>query len=696
MLEQLLAHYVNSADAANRQGDFKAAINWSRQALQLAPDFPEALYNLGIALAATRERGEAITAFEKARLRTLESADAQNSIGLRLTEIGAYFEAELCLQRAIDLRPDFAYAHSNLGMLRNMQRQPAAAKAVLEKAISLRPDLAEAHINLSGVLSAQRDYPNALAASKQAIILDPNLPQAWVNLGTALEGLDQDGAAEEAYRRAIALAPGLSDAWVNLANMLSHQKRYGEAVECFRHSLKLAPDSDYVRGALLYAMMRICDWSSITSELPVILRQVRAGRKVAEPFAVLSLTDDPEVQFMAAQTWFRDWYLATTDFAALTAARPRSRIRIGYFSADFHDHATSQLMAELFEKHDTSRFELTAFSFGPNHQDTMRARIQAAFDRFLDVRHLTDQAIVEEARRLEIDIAVDLKGYTQDSRPGIFALRAAPTQVSYLGYPGTMGTNIADYLIADRTLIPESARTYYSEKIVYLPNSYQVNDSSHSASERQFTREEVGLPAKGFVFCCFNNNYKITPEVFDRWMSILGQVDGSVLWLFEDNAAAACNLATAAKARGIYPGRLVFAKRLPLPDHLARHQLADLFLDTSPYNAHTTASDALRMGLPVLTCTGRSFASRVAASLLNALNLPELITTDLAEYERLAVELARNRPKLDLIKAKLDVNRQTSTLYDAALFARHLETAFELMLQRRDNHQPPACIQIPA
>jgi predicted O-linked N-acetylglucosamine transferase (SPINDLY family) len=351
-------------------------------------------------------------------------------------------------------------------------------------------------------------------------------------------------------------------------------------------------------------------------------------------------------------------------------------------------------MAELFERHDKSKFEIIGFSFGPQVEDEMRTRVSRSMDRFIDVRTQSDEEVMQLSRELEIDIAVDLKGFTQDSRTGIFIGRAAPIQVSYLGYPGTMGASCIDYLVADRTLIPVESRQHYSEKIVYLPDSYQVNDSRRVIAANSPTRSEEGLPEKGFVYCCFNNNYKITPSVFDLWMRILNRVEGSVLWLLEDNPSAGVNLRQEAARRGVSRERLIFARRLPLAEHLARHQLADLFLDTLPCNAHTTASDALWAGLPVLTQMGEAFAGRVAASLLGAVGLPEMVAATKVEYEALAVELALDRSRMKTIKDRLQKNRLTAPLFDAATYARNLESAYTAMYERHNAKLPPEHISI--
>jgi predicted O-linked N-acetylglucosamine transferase (SPINDLY family) len=378
----------------------------------------------------------------------------------------------------------------------------------------------------------------------------------------------------------------------------------------------------------------------------------------------------------------------------LDAGRGDGRIRLGYFSSDFREHATAYLMAELIERHDRAKFEVIGFSLGHPQKDAMRARLEKSFDRFFDASALSNKDVALLARELEIDIAVDLKGFTQDNRTDIFALGAAPIQVSYLGFPGTMGTDYIDYLIADATLISEQQRQHYAEKIAYLPDTYQVNDSKRGISDISFTKSECGLPEDGFVFCAFSNSYKITPDMFDIWMRLLTRVPGSVLWLMGGATSATSSLRTEARARGVAPDRLVFAKRMELAQHLARQRLAGLFLDTLPYNAHTTASDALWAGLPVLTCLGETFAGRVAASLLRAVGLPELVTFSLDDYERLALELATQPEKLQALRDKLAANRLTEPLFDTARFARNIEAAYAEMWRRKQAGLAPDHIYV--
>ncbi len=449
------------------------------------------------------------------------------------------------------------------------------------------------------------------------------------------------------------------------------------------------PDLTGVEGDRLHAKMRLCEWNNFDSECAHLIASVRNGNINTTPFVFLTITSSAAEQLECAKLWVKN-KLSLSDTPIWQGERyDHKRSRVAYLSADFHQHATSFLMAGLFECHDRSIFETTAISWGPDDNSAMRTRLEASIDRFIDAQSYSDEQIADLVRSLEIDLVVDLKGFTQDLRTSIFARRPAPVQINYLGYPGTMGADYIDYIMADRIVIPEDQRAFYAEKIAYLPDSYQVNDGKRLIADRAFTRSEVGLPPTGFVFCCFNNNYKITPGMFDCWMRMLKQVEGSVLWLLEDNVRAASNLRKEAVARGVNAERLIFAKRMPLADHLARHRLADLFLDTLPCNAHTTASDALWAGLPVLTCLGETFAGRVAASLLNAIGLPELITPTLQAYERMAIELATQPEKLAMIKLKLTESRLTAPLFDTKRFTTHIEAAYTAMYERQQAGLPP-------
>jgi predicted O-linked N-acetylglucosamine transferase (SPINDLY family) len=565
----------------------------------------------------------------------------------------------------------------------------------MERAIKLNPNDADYCYNLGIVLYDLKQLEGAVASYDKAIQLDPDYAEAYYNRGNAFHDLRQLDAAIASYDKAIQLDPGYVGAYVNRGNALQHLKQFDAAASSYDKAIQLKPDLDYLVGTWLHTRMKLSDWSNLESNVAELITKVESGIKSSPSFHILSLTTSLSVQKKVSEIWVNDKNPYNPSLGPIAKPQRSNKIRIGYFSADFRNHAVSLLMAELFEIHDRLRFELIAFSFGPDQQDEMQKRVFKAFDQFIDVRMMSDKAAAELSRKLCIDIAVDLGGHTGDNRMGIFSYRAAPIQVSYIGYPGTSGAEYIDYLIADKTIIPKHSQQHYVEKMAYLPNSFQVNDRKKVISGKKFFREELGLPVEGFIFCCFNNNYKITPYSFDSWVRILNAVKGSILWLSEGNQTAAINLRKEAEKRGLDPQRLVFAKRMQSPDHhLARHRVADLFLDTLPYNAHTTASDALWAGLPVLTCMGESYASRVAASLLKSIGLPELITTDQVSYESLAIELATDPVKLRIIRDKLAANRLTTPLFDTPLFTRHIEEAYREMYERYQNDLLPDHIEI--
>jgi predicted O-linked N-acetylglucosamine transferase (SPINDLY family) len=575
------------------------------------------------------------------------------------------------------------------------QGRLAEADALYQDILRSDPSHFDA-LHLRGVIALQtRRWEDGVALVRDAIALNGNVPEAHDNLGNGLRELRRFDEALASFDRAIALRPGDARLHRNRGSTLQSLDRHEEALASFAKAFALQPDLEFLPGMLTHTKMTLCDWSDIQRDLAALEDRIEHGERAALPFPVIVLSDSPRLQRKAAELYVRARCPANTALPEIARWPGHDKLRIGYFSADLQNHATAYLMAELFEQHDASSFEITAFSFGSDTGDAMRQRLRAGFHRFIDVRHRTDQEVAVLARELEIDIAVDLKGFTKDFRTGIFACRAAPIQVNYLGYPGTMGADYIDYIVADPILIPESDQRHYAEKIVWLPDSYQVNDTRRRIADATPTRAEAGLPLDGFVFCCFNQSLKITPEVFDGWMRILRRVAGSVLWLLHDNDAAVANLRRAATHRGVDADRLVFAPRQPLPDHLARHRLADLFLDTVPCNAHTTASDALWAGLPVLTRMGATFAGRVAASVVNAVGLAELITTTQDAYEAKAIALATDPDALTAVRQTLARNRLTAPLFDTARFTTHLEAAYRAMVARYQAGLPPAPIRVP-
>ena len=597
--------------------------------------------------------------------------------------------------RAIAVNPGVSDAHSNLGLALQQMGRIDAALASYERALQLKPDSPEALNNRGNALQDLRRLPEAIASYDRALQARPDFAQAHNNRGNALRGLDRPLEALASYDRALRLWPDNPDALDNRGRILRDLKRFDEAVPSFARLLAVSPNRAYGQGLLLDTRLNCCDWTDYEATSVAIVAGVERGERVDAPFSFLCHALSPAAQLACARTFAAAECPAPAEPLSL-GPRPRhDRIRLAYLSADFHSHATAYLMAELFESHDRARFEVTGISYGTADTGPMRERLQAAFDRFVDVRGLSDREVARLLHDGEIDIAVDLKGFTANNRAGIFAHRGAPVQVNYLGFPGTMGAPFIDYIIADRHIIPERLAAAYGEKVVRLPDSYQVNDRKRRIADHTPTRAELGLPERGFVFCSFNNTYKVRPAIFDVWMRLLRQVEGSVLWLLEDNAAAMANLRREAERRGVAPDRLVFAPRLDLDRHMARHRLADLFVDTFPVNAHTTASDALWAGLPLVTLSGETFVSRVAASLLHAVGLPELVTENLADYEALALRLATTPALLAAIREKLEGNRLAAPLFDTDRFRRHIEAAYVTMYERSQRGEAPAGFDVP-
>jgi predicted O-linked N-acetylglucosamine transferase (SPINDLY family) len=616
------------------------------------------------------------------------------ALGAVYYQTGRFEDAQRLVESAISINSRVPEAFFTRGCaLQRLNRIPEAL-ACFDQALGLRPDFADAQTNRGMCLMTLNRNAQALDSLDLALALDAANVAAWNNRGCVLQNLGRHQEAIGSFDRAIAYDPRSVEAFVNRGTALAALKRYADAAADFQSALAIDPEFPYARGNLALYRMHSCDWRNFEAENAALTARLRAGQRVVFPFINVAISHSMADQLQCARLWVaRDAPPSPTPLWRGEQYR-HGKIRLAYVSADFHAHATPALMAGVFEHHDRNRFELIALSFGRDDKSEMRGRVISAFDRFIDVREESDAEIALLIREMEIDIAVDLKGYTKDHRSGIFAHRPAPIQVTYLGYPGTLGAPYFDYIVADPIVIPDEHRPYYTEQIAYLPDSYQCNDSRRPIANRGMTRKEAGLPEAGFVFCCFNNNFKITPEIFALWMRLLRGVSASVLWLLEDNLDAAHNLRREAHAHGIEASRLVFAPRLSGAEHLARHRLADLFLDTQPYGAHTTASDALWAGLPVLTVLGQTFAARVAASLLHAANMPELIADSLAAYEAMALRLAHEPDALTAIKAKLAQNRDICPLFDTARFTRNLESAYLSTWQRRQRGQSPKSFSV--
>ena len=669
----------NRGNALRDLGRFAEAIECYDQVVRVRPAFSHALNNRGMVQMRLGQKAEAVDSFQRALQVDPAGTEALNNLANALIELRRPLEALGYLDRALLLDPDSHDSHNNRGNALMALQRPEEALASYQCALTARPQSVQALNNMANAFMGLKRAREALASLDHALHLDPDCRDALHNRGNVLVRLRRPEEALTCFERALQIKPDVPDTLESMGATLEVMRKPEAAAACFARILEVAPDYDYALGNELHARLHACDWQRHEYAVDRIVESIHRGRRAIMPGPFLAVCPEPSALLKCARIHARDQF-AVTPAPLWTGERyQHKRIRVAYLSADFHAHATAFLMAELFEKHDKEQFEITAISYGPDSSDDMRVRLLRAFDRFIDVRAHSDGEVAGMLRQMEVDIAVDLKGFTTDARTGILAYRPAPVQVNYLGYPGTMGLDFIDYIIADPTVIPVEQQAHYSEKIAYLPDCYQPNDSRRAIAAQNMQRADFGLPQSGFVFCCFNKHYKISPDVFRVWMRLLNQAPGSVLWLLEGNADSMRNLRHEAQACGVAPERLVFAPRMPLDRHLARYRMADLFLDTLPYNAHTTASDALWAGVPVLTRQGKTFSGRVAASLLNSVGLPELITGSLEEYEALALSLATTQERLQNLRARLALARDTCPLFDSSRFCRNLEKAYQTM-----------------
>jgi protein O-GlcNAc transferase len=676
------------------QNKIEAAIESYRQVLSLKPDYAEVHNNLGCLLKAQGKLSEAIESFQHLLALKPDNAAGYYNLGTVFNEQNDLEMAVHHYQQAVARKPDYAGAYYNLAVTLKSQGKLDAAIENFQAAISLKPDYADAYNNLGISLQAQGKLNLAIENFQKAISIRPDYADAYNNLGLAFQTLGKLEAAVENIQRAISVKPDYANAYYNLGTTRYQQRILDVAIETYQKALALQPDHAEASDMLFHTQLHCCDWSSYRNSSEKILKAIISGEQSYNPFNFLAISSSAVAQKQCAKSFAKKYPPSETPVWTGQLYQ-HHKIRVAYLSGDFREHPVSLLIVGLLEQHDAERFEIIAISLSPEDKSVIGQRVKAAFDQFIEVTHYSDREIAVLMCELEVDIAVDLNGFTQNCRPGIFSHRPAPVQVNYLGYPATMGVDYIDYIVADKQIIPLEQQIHYTEKVVYLPDSYLVNDSKRVIAEYTPTCAEVNLPETGFVFCCFNNSYKITPDVFAVWMSLLGKIEYSVLWLSEGNALVTDNLRKEALLRGIAPERLIFAPRLKkLEDHFARHGLADLFLDTLPYNAHTTASDALWVGLPVLTCIGNAFAGRVAASLLKAVGLPELIAQNLEEYEALAFKLATTPPLLAEIRAKLAKNRTTYPLFDTDRFRRHIEAAYITMWERQQRGELPVSFAV--
>jgi predicted O-linked N-acetylglucosamine transferase (SPINDLY family) len=679
---------VNRGAALHELGRFEEALAAAERAVTLNSAYPPAHLNRGLALGALQRYEAALAAYQRAIALKSDYADAHANRGAALFALQRYGEALASYDRALAIDPRAAEAAFNRGAALRALGRVSEALAAYDRALAIAPNHVGALANRGAALYELRRFSEALAAFDRLVALNSKDADAHYNRGNALHELGRFEEAAVSFDRALALEPGFVDALYNRGNARFVLKRYDEALADFEQTLEARPDHPYALERAASSALQLCDWVKRAHYEQALEKDVRASRSILSPFTLLAYCGDPALQLKCALRYVK----ATAPIAAARPPLPPrgDKIRVAYLSPDFREHAIGYLSGELLALHDRSDFEIIGVSFGRDDGGETRKRIAAAVDRFIDASAMSDAAVVATLRALEIDIAVDLAGHTADSRLGVFALRPAPLQVSYVGTAATLGAPFVDYVLLDPVVAPPGADAFFSEKIVRLPHCYYPRDRELPMASTTPSREEAGLPAEGFVFCCFNNVWKITPPIFDIWMRLLQEVEGSVLWLLPSNDAAERNLKAEATARGVDPARLVFAPRRGLADHLARHRLADLFLDTLPYNAHTTASDALWAGLPVLTQPGQAFASRVAASQLLAIGLPDLVAPDAAAYEALAVRLARDPDLLHALRRRLADNRLTTPLFDIDGLTGAIEAAYRQMIERAAGGEAPA------
>ena len=688
------AAYLNMGDALHEKQDLDAAICSYKQVIKIKPDDADAYYNIGTALKDKGELDIAIDSYKQAIKIKPDFAKAYYNMGIALKDKGELDAAIDSHKQAIKIKPDHAGAYYNMGNVLNEKGELDAAIDSHKQAIRIKPDHAEAYNNMGIALKDKGELDAAIYSYRQAIKIKPDYADAYNNMGNALNDKAESDAAIDSYKQALKIKPDYAEAYYNMGIALINKGEMDAAVDSYEKAIKIKPDYELAHSGKLYRQAHVCDWSGIERGREVIPK-LGISAQYINPFEILPLEDAPERHRLRSEVFAKNEFKQKPLPLASRSTQKPKRLRIGYFSSDFKEHPVAYLMAKVIETHDRNFFEVYGYSIGPAKDDKMRHRLIKGFDVFDDVQDMSDQDVALLARQDQIDIAIDLTGYTQNSRSGIFAYRAAPMQINYLGYPGTMGANFIDYIIADPILIPSDSQKHYNEKIIQLPNSYMPTDNTRIFSERELTRLEMGLPEQGFVFCCFNNNYKISPTEFDVWMRLLLKVEGSVLWLRKSNKWSEGNFCKEAKSRGVDPSRLIFADRVPMDEHLARHRLADLFLDTFAFNAHTTATEALWAGLPVVTKLGQGFAARVAGSLLTAIELPELITETEMEYEALILDLATNPQRLAAIKQKLAANRLSKPLFNTELFTKHLEDGYQRAYGQYFDGKEPEAIYVP-
>jgi protein O-GlcNAc transferase len=711
-------------------GRFDEAERYIKQVIGQSATSDVTLYNYGIVLKALKRPAEALERFDQALAINAAVAETWNNRGTVFNDLGRYSEAIADFDKALSINPTYAEVFCNKAKSLAELKKYDLALGSFDAALALKADFAAAWVGRGNVLAEMKRYDDALAAYERVAELRPELAEGWVGRGNVLVARRQYDQAAAAYQRAVNLQPGLAIAWLGLGNILFRSGRHSDAIAAYdqavrldatlaeawfgrgnvfvvlnRHddafaaydaAFRLQPKLKYAEGNRLHAKLQLCDWSDLDAEVVHLLMNIRNDELASQPFGLLSFATSAADQLQCAKRYVAEEIAgAAADAMAWRAERySHQRIRVAYVSSGLKEHPISLLTVGLFEQHDRKRFETYGIALSRAIESEFQTRLRASFDHYVEACDQSDADVAQMLRRLEIDIAVDLDGHTAGARPAILAARPCPLQINYLGYPATMGAPFIDYVVADRHIIPPAQRSSYSERVVYLPGSFQANDAKRPVPANMPSRSAAGLPEDAFIFCSFNQSFKLLPGVFEIWLRLLKQIENSVLWMLATNTTAAHNLRSEAQRRGVAPERILLAPRAAYRDYLAQYRLADLFLDTFPFNAGTTASDALWCGLPVLTCSGEPMAARMAGSLLHAVGLPELVTRSPADYEALALRIASDRTALSDFKARLARNRERCPLFDTEQFTRHVEAAYMEMWQRQERNEPPASFAV--
>jgi protein O-GlcNAc transferase len=690
LLDQAKSKGIKGADF----DQLEQKLNGAKKGLSNRPDYAEAYNVLGNALQEQNKLEEAIEAYNKALVIKPDYAETYYNMGNALRGQGKLEEAIEAYNKTLAIKPDYVNAYYNMGIALKEQNKLEEAIEAYNKTLAIKPDYAEAYVNMGIALQKQNKLEEAIEAYNKTLAIKPDYAQSYYNMGIAFQKQNKLEEALEAYNKALSIKPDYAKAYNNIGIALKSLGKLEEAIKAYNKALAIKPDYESARVGNIFQKAHICNWDNIAKDIKLV-PNLGTSKQHVSPFALLPLEDAPDRHLIRSKIYAKANFSQKTLPPKVRPSHMPKRLRVGYFSADFKEHPASYLMFKVIKCHDRSLFDVYGYSIGQPKLDKMREKISGAFDVFRDIHSLSDIEALKIINNDKIDIAVDLTGYTNFSRTSLFSFRPAPVQINYLGYPGTLGANFIDYIISDQNLIPKGFQKFYTEMPIYLPHTYWPTDDTCIISQKVQTKEDMKLPGDGFVFCCFNNNYKISPTEFDIWMRLMAKVEGSVLWLLKSNKWTENNLKKEAESRGISGDRVIFAERLDNSEHLARHRFADLFLDTFNYNAHTTASDALWAGLPLVTKLGKGFAARVAGSLLNAVDLPELITETEEDYEALILKLATNPTKLAKIKEKLANNRLNQPLFNTELYTRHLENGYQQAYQNYFDGNLPQTIMVP-